>query len=247
MGLPSCPTSHAGHEGGDKLKKSFIVGVLCGAIFMLTTSVFASNVMDAIIFPSKITFFLANGLTKDVQLQEDEEVLNYNHKAYVPLRLFAESSGAHVTYTHASQETDHKHKIEVHYVAEEALSEQTANAGRKPLEDSRELQLQDMLVLSLLPHIEEKLVEVYSDVITVPPVVYPYEVDVKNIERVAGFRGFDFLITLVAQPMVGPHIPVGKDELTYRISPAGVELQNVEHLSGPDEDDFLPNYQNLLK
>ncbi|WP_409343373.1 DUF3888 domain-containing protein [Paenibacillus sp. MBLB4367] len=230
------------------MKKHYIAGVLCGAFLMATTSVFASSVIEATIFPSKVTFFLANGLSKEVQLQESEEVLNYNNKAYVPLRLFAEGSGALVEYTQASPETDNKHKIDVHYVDEEALSEQTSNAdGNKPLEDSRELQLQDMLVLILLPHMQEKLTRVYADVTTVPPVIHPDYVNVKSIGRVAAFRGFDFLITLDAQPIVGPHIPVGEDVLTYRISSAGVELKNFEHLRGPDKDDFLPNYQNLLK
>ncbi|KEF35925.1 Protein of unknown function (DUF3888) [Schinkia azotoformans MEV2011] len=230
------------------MKKHFIAGVLCGAFLMATTSVFASSVIEATIFPSKITFFLANGLSKEVQLQESEEVLKYNNKAYVPLRLFAEGSGALVEYTQAAPETDNKHKIDVHYVAEEALSEQTSNAdGNKPLEDSRELQLQDMLVLILLPHMQEKLTGVYADVITVPPVIHPDYVNVKSIERVAAFRGFDFLITLDAQPIVGPHIPVGEDVLTYRISSVGVELKNFEHLRGPDKDNFLPSYQNLLK
>ncbi|WP_426451596.1 DUF3888 domain-containing protein [Paenibacillus sp. S-38] len=149
----------------------------------------------------------------------------------------------------ASPETDNKHKIDVHYAAEEALSEQTLNStdNRPPLEDSRELQLQDMLVLILLPHMQEKLVEVYSDVISIPPVVHPDSVNVKNIERAAAFRGFDFLITIEAHPIVGPHIPVGEDVLTYRVSSAGVELEHFEHLKGPDKDDFQPNYQNLLK
>ncbi|TBL78479.1 DUF3888 domain-containing protein [Paenibacillus thalictri] len=230
------------------MKKHFIAGVLSGAILMATTSVFASSAIEATSFPSKVTFFLANGLSKEVQLQEGEEVLNYNNKAYVPLRLFAESSGALVKYTEASPETDNKQKIDVHYVAEEALSEQTSNAaGNKPLEDSKELQLQDMLVLSLLPHMQEKLADVYKDVITIPPIIHPDSVNVKSVERVAAFRGFDFLITVDVQPIVGPHIPVGEDVLTYRITSAGVELKNFEHLKGPDKDDFLPNYQNLLK
>ncbi|MBD3917333.1 DUF3888 domain-containing protein [Paenibacillus sp. PR3] len=231
------------------MKKQFLAGVLCGAFLMVTTSVFASSVIETTIFPSKITFFLANGVSKEVQLQEDEEVLNYNNKAYVPLRLFAESSGALVKYAHASSGSDdNKQKIDIYYAAEETLSEQTSNAvGNKPLVDSRELQLQDMLVVSLLPNMQEKLVEAYSDVITVPPIIHPDYVNVKSIERVAAFRGFDFLITIDAQPIVGPHIPVGEDVFTYRISAAGVELKNYEHLRGPDKDDFLPNYQNLLK
>nr|WP_277600922.1 DUF3888 domain-containing protein [Paenibacillus whitsoniae] len=82
---------------------------------------------------------------------------------------------------------------------------------------------------------------------SIPPIVHPDSVNVKNVERVSAFRGFDFLITIDAQPIVGPHIPVGEDVLTYRISAAGVELKNFEHLKGPNKDDFPPNYQNLLK
>ncbi len=121
--------------------------------------------------------------------------------------------------------------------------------GKTPLEDSRELQLQDMLVLLLLPHMQEKLAEVYSDVFSVPgsPDIYPYFVDVKHTERVNGFRGFDFLITLDVHPTVGPHIPVGEDIFTYRISSIGIELKKFEHLKGPNKNDFPPNYQDLLK
>ncbi|MDQ0057889.1 hypothetical protein J2T14_000050 [Paenibacillus harenae] len=102
-----------------------------------------------------------------------------------------------------------------------------------------------MLVLLLRPHMEEKL-----DVFTVPgsPDIYPYLVDVTHTERTNGFRGFDLLITLDVRPTVGPHIPVGEDIfITYRISAAGVELKNLEHLKGPNKNEFPPNYQDLLK
>lgn len=115
--------------------------------------------------------------------------------------------------------------------------------NNKPVEDSRELRLQDMLVLLLLPHMREKLAEVYSDVLagTGSPDIYPNFVDVSHTEMVNGFRGFDFLITLNARPTVGPHIPVGEDIFTYRISAAGVELKSLRHLRGPNKDDFPPN------
>lgn len=120
---------------------------------------------------------------------------------------------------------------------------------KKPLEDSRELQLQDMLVLILLPHMQDKLEEVYSNAFSVPgqPDIYPYFVNVKHTERVNGFRGFDLLITLDVHPTIGPHIPVGEDIFTYRISPFGVELKEFEHLRGPNKNDVPPNYQDLLK
>ncbi|WP_239551446.1 DUF3888 domain-containing protein [Paenibacillus elgii] len=88
---------------------------------------------------------------------------------------------------------------------------------------------------------------VQSDVLSGSPDIYPYFVDVKYIERINGFRGFDFFITLDVRPTVGPHIPVGEDVFTYRVSAAGVELKNFEHVRGPNKDDFPPNYKDLLK
>ncbi|WP_254639729.1 DUF3888 domain-containing protein [Cohnella sp. GbtcB17] len=119
--------------------------------------------------------------------------------------------------------------------------------AESPNKDSRELQLQDMLVLLLLPQMHEKLAGVYSNVLSVSPDIYPYFVGVNQIVRTNGFRGFDFLITLDANPTVGPHISVGEDIFTYRISPFGVELKSFKHLKGPNKSDFPPNYQDLLK
>ncbi|GLX71049.1 DUF3888 domain-containing protein [Paenibacillus glycanilyticus] len=123
-----------------------------------------------------------------------------------------------------------------------------ANAVIKPEQDSRELQLQDMLVLQLLPKMHDKLTEAYSDVLTGTPDIYPYYVDVIETERLNGFRGFDLRITLQAVPTVGPHIPVGEDRFTFQISPiVGVKLLEFKHLKGPKKEDFPPNYQDILR
>jgi hypothetical protein len=122
-----------------------------------------------------------------------------------------------------------------------AMQPSSCNAVvEKPLEDSKELQLQDMLVLLLLPQMREKLADIYSDILSISgsPDIYPYFVDVKHIDRVNGFRGFNLLITLIARPTVGPHIPVGEDVFKYRISSAGVKLESFEHLRGPNKEDF---------
>ncbi|WP_442601037.1 DUF3888 domain-containing protein [Paenibacillus sp. KN14-4R] len=118
---------------------------------------------------------------------------------------------------------------------------------KKPDKDSEALQFQDMLMLFLLPHMNDKLTEVYSKVLYASPDLYPYFVDVKHVERVNGFRGFSFRITLDATPTVGPHIPVGEDLFTFEISPAGVKLAKFKHIKGPNKSDFPPNYQDLLK
>lgn len=116
--------------------------------------------------------------------------------------------------------------------------------------DSRELQFQDMLMLFLLPYIEQKLDEVYSSKLNVSPEQYPYYIEVIHTERLNGFRGFDLLITLEATPTVGPHIPVGKDRFTFEISlmiSGTAKLIRFKHLKDPDPKDFPPNYQDILK
>lgn len=118
----------------------------------------------------------------------------------------------------------------------------------KPKKDSRELQFQDMLVLLLLPYMKDKLAEAYSRELEAAPDLYPYFIDVLDVQRVNGFRGFHFRMTLGATPTVGPHITVGRALFTFEISPAsGVKLIHYEHLKGPDKKHIPPNYQHLLK
>jgi len=102
-------------------------------------------------------------------------------------------------------------------------------------------------MLFLLPYMNEKLSEVYSSLLTGSPDLYPYFVEVKHVERVNGFRGFHFTITVEATPTVGPHIPVGKDLFTFDLMPNGAQLIKFQHLKGPNKRDFPPNYLDLLK
>ncbi|MCY9578322.1 DUF3888 domain-containing protein [Paenibacillus alvei] len=65
----------------------------------------------------------------------------------------------------------------------------------------------DMLMLMLLPQIQEAVNSYYRKVLTVEPVVYPYEFDVLKAARAnqnPNNRDYDFLITLEVQPVVGP-------------------------------------------
>jgi hypothetical protein len=126
----------------------------------------------------------------------------------------------------------------------------TSNSTNDKPKESKELMFQDMLMLFLLPHIEKKLDEIYSNILNFSPEVYPYFVNVTNVQRVNGFRGFHFLITLEAVPTVGPHIPVGKDSLTFDISPMNpnnVKLITWKHLKDPRKADFPPNWTDVLK
>lgn len=128
--------------------------------------------------------------------------------------------------------------------------EPIGNDSTTPLnrEDSRQLQFQDMLTLLLLPRMNEKLAEVYAKYLNTAPQLYPYFVDVKRVERLNGFRGYEFLLELDAYPTIGPHIGVGEDTFTFRISPmAKIELVRFEHKRGPDKKHIPPNDLDLIK
>src|SRR5690606_19876130 len=74
-----------------------IVGVAVGIGLSACTVVVASESIQALIFPSKVSFHL-NGVTKELSLPEDTPILNVNNKTYIPLRQFAQSMGAMVGY-----------------------------------------------------------------------------------------------------------------------------------------------------
>ncbi|WP_233163312.1 MULTISPECIES: DUF3888 domain-containing protein [unclassified Cohnella] len=119
------------------------------------------------------------------------------------------------------------------------------NSYRPPQEDSTELRLQDMLMNFLNPYINDAVRAYYRHLLREPPLVYPYFVNVIESHRVNGFRGFILSITLDVTPVVGPHISVGEDRLTFEIS-AGpkVKLENYTHLKTYE---LPPNWQDIVK
>jgi hypothetical protein len=118
----------------------------------------------------------------------------------------------------------------------------------KPPQDSKEMMVHDILMLFLGPEIEKAVDEYYSKTLTYSPSVYPYQIDIKNVERIGGFRTFHFLITLEITPVVGPHISVGKDRLTFEIAPTiipgQIKLKKFEHL---ETHELPPHWQDILK
>lgn len=107
----------------------------------------------------------------------------------------------------------------------------------KPPEKSREELYHDMFVMLLLPYIDHHINEYYTALLTELPVVYPYMVDVIHAERADGYRSFKFLVTLEVTPVIGPHIAVGKDRLTFEIG-GETTLTTYEHI----ETYELPNH-----
>ncbi|WP_159888171.1 hypothetical protein [Paenibacillus puerhi] len=93
--------------------KKFILGLICGIGLTASTAVFASPSIQALLFPAVLQFHV-NGEVKKIDGTGENGVLNYNNKAYVPLRLFAETTGATVDYRSKSISDPDKPQIDVY-------------------------------------------------------------------------------------------------------------------------------------
>lgn len=132
-------------------------------------------------------------------------------------------------------------------ISPSSLSGNAERSRERPLqaEDSRELQVQDMLMLFLSPAIDKAVEQYYLQYLKIKPLVYPYEVNILHIERINGFRGFMFSVTLEVSPVVGPHLSVGKDLITFYVS-VGPKLQLIRYRHLEDHK-LPPNYEDLIR
>lgn len=62
----------------------------------MTTVALATNAIQTVLFPSKVTFYTST--TIQVLDQTDNAIFNYNNKAYIPLRAFTDAMGARINY-----------------------------------------------------------------------------------------------------------------------------------------------------
>lgn len=107
-------------------------------------------------------------------------------------------------------------------------------SANETVQDSEELQLQDMLMCLLTPNIRDVLEKYYRPNIlkTHSPEVEPWKIKVIEARRVNHFRGLLLEITFDIEPSAGHHVSIGKDRLTYRISYGpSVELIKHTHLA----------------
>jgi hypothetical protein len=107
-------------EGEAIRVKNYIIGLLCGVVLSMTTVAFAANTIQAILFPSKITFHV-NNTSKEIDGAGDNPILNYNNKTYIPLRAFADAMGSNVTYEKSTDKGSIP-KIEIFSAASYELS-----------------------------------------------------------------------------------------------------------------------------
>ncbi|OPH62148.1 hypothetical protein BC351_02650 [Paenibacillus ferrarius] len=79
--------------------KKFLLGLICGITISATTVVYASDTIQAFLYPVKYAF---NGENKE--MNSDYQTLNYNGHAYVPIRFLAENIGATVEFNNEKQQ-----------------------------------------------------------------------------------------------------------------------------------------------
>ncbi|MFU1797921.1 DUF3888 domain-containing protein [Paenibacillus azoreducens] len=131
-----------------------------------------------------------------------------------------------------------------------AIAADSAAAAGEESKEPKLLLYQDMVLEFLLPDIQNAVNNYYQNLLSANPLVYPYQIDIIQAKRVnggPGDRGFHFSITLETTPVLGPHIAVGKDRMTFEISPLfpdKVKLIAFRHLQSYE---LPPNLEELLK
>ncbi|MBO0602231.1 DUF3888 domain-containing protein [Sporosarcina sp. E16_3] len=114
----------------------------------------------------------------------------------------------------------------------------------QPAEKSKEELMMDLFFSLLLPDVQKSVSNYYSDYLYTSPMVYPYQIKILKMEMTNGYRGFMFLVTIEVTPVVGPHIPVGRDQLTFTITPSEVILKSFKHM---ETYELLPNWKDIIK
>ncbi|QGQ95329.1 hypothetical protein EHS13_10760 [Paenibacillus psychroresistens] len=93
--------------------RKYIIGFMIGIALSISTVVFAANTIQAYLFPSRVLFHI-NDTVKEIDGSGDNAVINYNNKAYIPLRAFTDAMGATVTFSPSSSITSYLNKIDIY-------------------------------------------------------------------------------------------------------------------------------------
>ncbi|MBP1991764.1 stalk domain-containing protein [Paenibacillus eucommiae] len=100
-------------KGDYAMKKlNFLTGLIVGVGITASSAAIASNGIQAVLFPSKVVFHI-NGAEKELDTTGEEPIINYNNKTYIPLRLFAETTGSTVTYQAPTEASENKSIIHI--------------------------------------------------------------------------------------------------------------------------------------
>lgn len=111
-------------------------------------------------------------------------------------------------------------------------------------EDSKEIIYRDIVISLLVPYMQKEIDNYYKEYLTELPIIFPYSVDIVNVERKGG-SGFLIKLEVIAHPFVGPINTVGDDRMIIETGAFGsVEIKKYEHIKSYP----LPwNYQHIIK
>jgi|GEM_PF-957090 len=101
----------------------------------------------------------------------------------------------------------------------------------------------DLFVTLVYPQVEKAIDAYYDDYMSYLPGEDPWSYEILNIEKSQGFS-YSYIVQLQVQPYVGPHIRVGRDRITLRLSLTGAELVKFEHL---ESYALPPDYSGMLR
>ncbi|PRR80194.1 hypothetical protein CLLI_05780 [Clostridium liquoris] len=101
-----------------------------------------------------------------------------------------------------------------------------------------------MVISLLVPYMQKELNNYYKEYLTELPIIFPYSVDIVNVERQGG-NGYLIRLEVIAHPFVGPINTVGDDRIIIETGAFGsVKIVKFEHIKSYQ----LPwNLQHIIK
>ena len=114
----------------------------------------------------------------------------------------------------------------------------------KLTENSKGIIYRDMVISLLVPYMQKEINNYYKEYLFELPIIFPYSVDIVNVEREGG-SGYLIKLEVIAHPFVGPINTVGDDRIIIETGAFGsVEIKEFEHIKSYP----LPwNYQHIIK
>jgi hypothetical protein len=101
-----------------------------------------------------------------------------------------------------------------------------------------------MVISLLIPYMQKEINNYYKEYLTELPIIFPYSVDIVNVERQGG-SGYLIRLEVIAHPFVGPINTVGDDRIIIETGAFGsVKIIKFEHIKSYQ----LPwNWQHIIK
>lgn len=111
-------------------------------------------------------------------------------------------------------------------------------------ENSKEIIYRDIVISLLLPYMQKEINNYYKEYLIELPIIFPYSVDIVNVERQGG-SGYLIKLEVIAHPFVGPINTVGDDRMIIETGAFGsVQIKKFEHIKSYS----LPwNWQHIIK